>query len=51
MVQDPAMALHHLNYIIVNLSNKRCLKKSNQIKSNQIKSVFSYGNPEYDGGG
>jgi hypothetical protein len=46
MVQDPAMALHHLIYIIVNLSNKRCLKKSNQIKS-----VFSYGNPEYDGGG
>jgi hypothetical protein len=38
MVQDPAMALHHLIYIIVNLSNKRCLKKSNQIKSNQIKS-------------
>jgi hypothetical protein len=35
MVQDPAMALHHLIYIIVNLSNKRCLKKSNQIKSNQ----------------
>jgi hypothetical protein len=49
------MALHHLTYIVVNLSNERCLKKSNQIKSNQINSnqimsVFSYGNPEYDGG-
>jgi hypothetical protein len=54
------MALHHLTYIVVNLSNERCLKKSNQIKSNQIKSnqiksnqiksVFGYGNPEYDGG-
>jgi hypothetical protein len=32
------MALHHLTYIVVNLSNERCLKKSNQIKSNQIKS-------------
>jgi hypothetical protein len=38
MIQGSAMALHHLIYIVVNLSNKRCLKKSNQIKSNQIKS-------------